>query len=225
MTLPPSEVLAECADIATTGDAARYLAVNVEAIFAKERVLDQFRGLVQKFHEHADAVEAGEWLQENIWGGDTPVTEYAADAERRVETEERRVTPVPEEADKVVMDVAFDEEGLIDRGYLVNNESPDEDMVKRLDSLLHGWFAKENLLCRSQRIYEATDAGDVKLDTDNQPVQVDSLELKDGLLDERSGLKQYVKSHAKQVEIEALQVKVAGEPGIAPEQDTAIGPE
>ncbi len=225
MTLPPSDVLAECADIATTGEAARYLAVSVEAIFVKERVLDQFRGLVQKFHEHADAVEAGERLQENIWDGDAPATEYVTDAERRIGAEEGRVAPVSEAADKVVMDIAFDEEGAIDRGYLVNNQAPDEATVKRMDAFLHGWFAKEGVLCRSQRIYEATDAGEIKMDTDGQPMQVDSFDLKDRLLDEQLGFKQYVKSHAKGFELEALQVKAAGIPSIGPEQDTAIAPE
>lgn len=218
--LPSKDILVDCTEIATTADAARYLAVSIEAIFAKERVLEQFRGLVQKFHEHADEVEAGEMQQDQIWAGAAPPTLYEADAEQRIEAEEQQVDPIPEVPEQVTMEIAFDDDNKLERGYIVNNEMPDEAMVRRLDSFFHGWLAKEKHLCRSQLILEATDTGEVKRDEQGEPVQADLDDFKERVLEKERGLQRYVQSHARGIELETLRVEVPGEPGVSP--DTAV---
>ncbi|MCH9756946.1 MAG: hypothetical protein K0U37_07140 [Gammaproteobacteria bacterium] len=243
MALPSRDTLVACADIATTGKAAEYLAVSIEAIFAKERVLDQFSGLIDKFYEHADEVIAGEEAVENIWGGDEPVTIYEVDAERRVDVVESQVDPLPEIPDQVDMKLVLGGQE-VESGYAINNEPPDEETRERMNSLVGGWLAKEGCLIRTeefeqdgeiiqvQRILEATKKGEPKLDENGDTIPVDVEDLKARMtaedIDKHPGLKKYVDSHARGLVIHDLEVEISDglDKQATPEPDEEVsGPE
>ena len=120
--------------------------------------------------------------------------------------------PQPEVLQSVEMDITLNDENKLDRGYLVDNEHPvDDEQVAMLDSGFHGWWKQEGMLCRGQLIYEGdADKGEIKTDAKGEKVQVDPAVLKDKLLDPMRGLKQHFDAHLKGIELETLNVEVAG---------------
>ncbi len=225
--LPPKAILVECTEkIATTGEGARYLALSIEAIFAKARVLDEFHGLVQKFKEHAETVEANEREFADIWGGVSPSTEFAKYTEHRTVATEQAIDPVPVVPSKIKMEVELSKKTELNRGYLKDNASPDDKTVERMDSLFHAWLAKNNWTCQNAVIYEATPSGQPRLEN-GEVVPVDPELLKEKLLLESSGLRQFVNSLARGLqmpELDDLHVETKLQKGGVEEEEQIEGP-
>ncbi len=211
LSLPSKDILVECTEqIATTGEGARYLAESIETLFEKARVLDQFGGLVQKFHEHADTVVASERETSDIWGGLAPSTLFEKDAEHRAEIEAARVDPVPEEPAKILMDINVDKDAKIERGYLQDNEAPTEQSTAQLNSLFYAWLAKKRWVYDEEEgLCEAMDTGEIMLDESGAVMRVDPKRIEEELLKENAGLRAYVNSHAKGLEMEEENPHVA----------------
>lgn len=190
MMLPTKEVLLECTEFATTAEAAAYLAASVEAIFKKERVLDEFRSLSRMFYTHASALDDEENRQDQIWDGIPPVSAYQA----QIEAEAPQVSNTVEEK-QVMMDIVVHEDQKLDRGYLVDSHEPDPAQTERLDHIFWGWLASQGWRAKDQLVYEATASGEFKLDAHGNMIQVDVETFKSRLLAVSPGLRQYAKSH------------------------------
>ena len=193
--LPSKDILVQCTTLATTAKAAGYLALSIERIFEKARVLEEFKGLVQKFHEHAETVVDKEREPPDIWRGILPT-----ELKMQMDVDVRKKTTT------------------IERGYLEDNATPDDKTTEQMDSLFHDWLAKAGWTCKDSIICEASERAKPKRDAAGALIPVDPKVLEEKLLAQNKGLQAYVNSHAAGLAMEALHVEVKeGGPEIEPD--------
>jgi len=204
--LPSKETLIECMDLASTPEAAAYLATQFEALLTRKNLQDKFQPLVQKFEAYADEVALSAESATDLWRGQLPLSNYANTNERRVLKGEQEQPETP--ISSLAIGIDFGEKGELNRGYMMNNEPVDEQTTARLDRAFHAWFARQGLLFRAPFVYQATASGEIKTSSDGQPLRVRLDEFKQAVEAEHGGLKAYFDTHVHGVEVSFLKVNI-----------------
>jgi hypothetical protein len=215
--LPSKETLIECMDLASTPEAAAYLAQQFEALLTQRRLQGKFHNLVVKFQAYADEVRVSAESATNPWRGELPLPDYANTSVRRAQATEKDKPATP--VDKVIIGIEFAEGGELNRGYMLNDKPANADAIARLDVSFHAWFARNGMLFRAPYLYHASENGEVKTDENNQPRRVDLNEFKQAVEADDGGLKAYFNQHVKGVAVDFVQVKLPTQHKPAPEGD------
>ena len=157
LNLPSRDRLVEITEqIATRAESAKYVHVELSQIFKKAGAEQEFKGLLEKFGEHAKNLEEQEKEPPHIWAGILP------------------------SAVKMQMEVEVDEKSKISRGYLQDNAAPDDINAAEMDKMFNEWLTNEGWTCKEGMICEAIGPAEPRLDKNGEliPVDLDRLEEK-----------------------------------------------
>ncbi|KTD19938.1 hypothetical protein [Legionella londiniensis] len=197
-SLPTSDSLYKCMEVATKPDSARYFHTQFEQRLIDAGLKDKSGPVLNEVKKFADYI-ALQGSNSNPWSGDIHIPSAFHNYQEHLAKEAIKEVAV----NNIDFDYAVSNQSEFLRGYSNNGQPVDGETLSSMDKIFNAWLVENDMLCNNGVIYEATAKGDIKLDSKGEPVKADPERLKSLLHHKDKGFEQYL--HKKD---EAIQVNV-----------------
>ena len=100
------------------------------------------------------------------------------------------------------MDFAISDLAKLIRGFSADGKALNEALLNTLDKLLNAWFARNNLISKDSVIHEGNEQGEILKDAAGQPKKAQVERVKQLILDNKEGFKQFLEEKGIKAEIQ-----------------------
>ena len=188
--IPGAGSIIKISQVVTSPDSADYF---VEAFSNKAKkfgkaMRESSQAVLQEIKAFRDEVYLKSTQSGDIWSGKvTTFTDFLNRAENRA----KLVASVIKDQVKgaVKMDVALSEASELIRGFSSEGKNLAKEVGTEFDKLLNSWFAKHQIISKGSVIYEGTDKGQIRRDSQGNPILANPSTVKTLL----QGFQQYLK--------------------------------
>lgn len=165
-----AESIKKCFDFPESAD---YLLPRLIEKLESVGLLAKAQDLVQKVSEFVGVVLKQRSLRGDPWSAD-PACERTdfQNLQNNLAMEAQKLL-TSAISDPVKMDFALSDMSQFLRGYSVNGNPLDPELLDPCDKLFNAWLAENNLLSKHGQIYETMDNGEIRKDAKGMPITAD----------------------------------------------------
>lgn len=206
--LPSKKSLQSAWNIASTPEAAQYLAQEFSNKLKAVGVHENFSEIDKQFFSHAEHVDKTFQAAHSgsEWQGKEPETNFHAYQNQLAD----EAVQFGQEKD-VTFDYAISANAEIVRRYHSEGQPLSDSETSQCDTLFNAWLAKYNMVTKNGTIYESNAAGEIKKDQAGNDVRADAIRLKQLVKDDTHGIERFVKEKNSGLTLSAKNQPFQGE--------------
>jgi hypothetical protein len=202
---PTGEAIKKAMEVATTPEAAEYLAerfLNRITILGKE-LLKQGRPVWLRICEWRDNVALQYSSNGEPWAGKLGVPDFQNLQQNLAQKAVQEISS--DVKGNIRMDYAISDSSQLIRGY--GAENPEEDGVVKnkvgfFDKLFNSWLAAKNFISKDGIIYKGTEKGEILRDANGHPILAEPKKVRQLINDSENGYQKYLKDRGIAVTIQ-----------------------
>lgn len=176
----------------TSIEAAQYFAGRVKQIFSKANLPDNVvKEVIEKVEEYARLVSFKLLSGSHLWLGQPNESSDFINMQKNI-AEEAAHKAIDLINGNLRLDIAINNVSQLLRGYSVDGKALDANVVDSLDKLFNAWLSEKGVISKGSTLYEATEHGEIKKDSQGKEIKADAERIKSLLNDKDEGFAQFL---------------------------------
>jgi hypothetical protein len=193
---PTGEAIKKAMEVATTPEAAEYLAARFlkKITSLGKELLKQGRPVWENICEWRDNVVLQYSSNGDPWAGKLGVTDFQNLQQNLAQKAAEEISS--DVKGNIRMDYAINDSSQLIRGYGAENPEEDEAVKNKIgffDKLFNAWLAAKNFISQDSTIYEGTEKGEIRRDAKGNPIPADPEKVRELINDSQKGYQKYLK--------------------------------